>query len=90
MSPEIEAILVEADHERIQLLVGLILGALAIVGGCVTAIFWHRGRVAVEKAREETKCELAAYVAEGTMSAEDAQTLGGKKPKKPKNPLWGM
>jgi len=90
MSPEVEAILMEADQERIGLLVGLILGGLAIVGGCVTAIFWHRGRVAIERAREETKREIAAYVAEGTMSAEDARVLAGKKPKKPRNPLWGM
>lgn len=51
----------------------------AIVGAGVLAFtFIHSWRkVAETRAREQTKREIAAYVAEGTVKAEDAQKLMG-------------
>lgn len=47
---------------------GLIIAAIAII----TATIRHNAKV---REREQTKRELSAYVAEGSMSAEDAEKL---------------
>jgi hypothetical protein len=55
--------------------------ALAVGGGLVVVIVativdaWRKAVQA--KAREESRREIAAYVAEGSMTAEDAATLLG-------------
>jgi hypothetical protein len=47
---------------------GLIVGVVAIVTSAVT-------KVAQTKAREESRREIAAYVAEGTISPDDATRM---------------
>lgn len=55
--------------------VGLIIAAIAIIAGTIKSI-------ARTKAREQTKREVAAYVAEGTISPQDAERIinAGRKP----------
>ena len=45
-----------------------VVGTIAIVFGCLT-------NVAKVKAQEQTKREIAAYVAEGSISPEDARRI---------------
>lgn len=56
-----------------------IIPALAIVFGCTTGIvaivFTTLAGVAKSKAREATRREIAAYVAEGSISPQDAVAL---------------
>ena len=47
---------------------GLFVGATAIIGGVVSS-------TKRERAREETKREIAAYVAEGSMTPEEGERL---------------
>ena len=47
---------------------GLFVGVIAIVAGTLTAISSRRQR-------EESRREIAAYVAEGSMSPEDAERI---------------
>jgi hypothetical protein len=58
---------------------GNFIPVLAILGGFVVAIvaiiFGAIKSMVVAKAREETKRELAAYVAEGTIDADKAVAL---------------
>lgn len=58
---------------------GTIIPVLAIVLGCTIAIVaiisGTASKVAVTKAREKSRRELAAYVAEGTMAPDDAVAL---------------
>lgn len=64
----------------------IIIPALAIVFGCTVAIiaivFTTIAGVAKSKAREATRREIAAYVAEGSISPQDAVALldAGKDP----------
>jgi len=54
---------------------GLILIGM-LIGACVIVYTIHSVRKVLEKsARERTKRELAAYVAEGTVSADDATKI---------------
>lgn len=48
--------------------VGMLIGAIAIIAGTIRQIMTAR-------AREQTKRELGAYVAEGTMRPEDAERI---------------
>lgn len=64
-----------------------VIPVVAIVGGLlfvtVSAVFGSIRSMVVGKAREQTKRELAAYVAEGTISADKAVEIlnaGGKAP----------
>jgi uncharacterized membrane protein len=54
---------------------GLLAGIVGIIAGALR-------RVSETKAREESRREIAAYVAEGTISPDDAVRLlaAGKKP----------
>ncbi|VAX36607.1 hypothetical protein MNBD_PLANCTO03-788 [hydrothermal vent metagenome] len=58
---------------------GDLIPIIAIGGGMLIAIvaitFGIIGRILETKAREATKRELAAYVAEGSMTPEDAEAL---------------
>jgi hypothetical protein len=47
---------------------GLMIAALAIITGTITSI-------TKTKAREESRREIAAYVAEGSMTPDDAQRI---------------
>lgn len=67
--------------EVIQLLIerGAIIPVTAIAFGCSIPIFGAiagaiRGSI-VGRAREEARREIAAYVAEGSMSPEDAERI---------------
>ncbi len=46
----------------------LVVGAVAIIAGTISS-------VSSRKQREESRREIAAYVAEGSMSPDDAATL---------------
>ncbi len=63
------------------------IAAVAIVGGLVLALVGMISRGirshAREKEREQSRREIAAYVAEGTMSAEDGAKLLNAGPKHP-------
>ncbi|MEL6497401.1 MAG: hypothetical protein AAF937_03070 [Planctomycetota bacterium] len=53
----------------------IIVGGLIVLG---IAVVWVSGtlkKVSITKQRERTKRELAAYVAEGSMSPEDAKAI---------------
>ena len=58
---------------------GDLIPILAIGGGMLIALvaitFGILGRILETKARESTKRELAAYIAEGSMTPEDAETI---------------
>ncbi|MFG0305233.1 MAG: hypothetical protein ACF8Q5_03350 [Phycisphaerales bacterium JB040] len=58
----------------------------AIVGGLafatVAVIFSTIASMANKKQEEETKREIAAYVAEGSMTPDDAERIIASKPKK--------
>lgn len=58
---------------------GLIIPIVAIGGGLTIAaigiVFGTVKSVMETKSREETKRELAAYIAEGSMSPEDAERI---------------
>ena len=63
------------ELERMGLIGGLTLGAMFIVFMGL-AVFWEeRRKVISHRETEETKREIAAYVAEGTMSADDAERI---------------
>lgn len=60
-----------SDGDAIKVLAvggGLLIGLVAIVGGLIQTVLTTR-------AREATKREIAAYIAEGTMTAEDAERV---------------
>ena len=58
---------------------GNIIPVIAIALGCTVAIVaiiaGTASKVAISKAREQSRRELAAYVAEGTMAPHDAVAL---------------
>jgi hypothetical protein len=58
---------------------GALIPLVAIVGGlCVAVVGMVTGtiqRISKTKAREQTRREVAAYVAEGSMSAEEGERL---------------
>ncbi len=55
------------------------LKVIALIGGMTIAVVWMLLKtvrvVSVERAAENTKREIAAYVAEGTISPQDAAVL---------------
>lgn len=59
--------------------IGALIPVVAIGGGCLIAIFGVIGTTLVKvtkaKEREQSRREIAAYVAEGTMSPEDGEKL---------------
>ncbi len=59
---------VTADHDTVQLFIGFSLFVVLI--GIVVA-----GRTIRAVARERTKREIAAYIAEGTMTPEQGERL---------------
>lgn len=63
-----------ANEERLFLVGGIAVFALWIVSASIV-------KVAVSMAQEKTKREIAAYIAEGTMSPEQGERLvkAGKK-----------
>ncbi|MCA9300740.1 MAG: hypothetical protein KDA28_16840 [Phycisphaerales bacterium] len=67
--------------ELVGLIGGLFLGALFIIFLICAVVLEERRKMAEVRHREETKREIAAYVAEGSISAADAQTIisGDKK-----------
>lgn len=58
---------------------GLLIPIVAIIGGLslggVAIVFGILSDIMKTKAREETKRELAAYIAEGSISPEDAERI---------------
>lgn len=72
-----EAVLVELvqDEDRLMLVAGAAVFALWIVVGSVT-------RFAMSFSQERTKREIAAYIAEGSMTPEQGERLlkSGRKP----------
>lgn len=64
-----QPILALADEtESIAVIGGLSLGAIAIVGGYVVGFLRTR-------AREQSRREIAAYIAEGSMTIEQGERL---------------
>lgn len=57
----------------------MILKSIALIGGMLLAAFWILLKtvrvVSVKRAAENTKREIAAYVAEGSISPQDAATI---------------
>lgn len=76
-----QTFLLASDAETIvpaiAIIGGLLIGGLAILSGMVR-------RISETKEREQSRREIAAYVAEGSMNAEDAERLlnAGPRPKK--------
>ncbi len=55
---------------------GILLGAIAIIAGTIR-------QISTARAKEQTKRELGAYVAEGSMTPEDAERiLNADRPRK--------
>ena len=63
-----------ADEDRLMLVVGLCIACVWIVVGTI-------GKVCTNSTRERTKREIAAYIAEGSMSPEQGERIikAGKK-----------
>lgn len=60
--------------------VGLLLGFIALTGGMLIAIIAIVGGLRNAREAERTRREVAAYVAEGSMTAEDAALILKTKP----------
>lgn len=56
------------DTGEVALLGGLVLGLIAIVGSFIT-------KIVMVRSHERTKREIAAYIAEGTMTPEDGERI---------------
>ena len=63
------------DIPVIAIIGGLSIGAIGIVFGSISSM-------SNKKQEEETKREIAAYVAEGSMTPDDAERIIASKPKK--------
>jgi hypothetical protein len=71
----VQAVLSDIDPEHIALLIPIVfLVAAAVLGGVIATVVNRRMRLDRE-AREQSRRELAAYVAEGSISTEDAIRL---------------
>ncbi len=69
MSDLLPSLTLATDGEEAIILIGaMFVGMVAIVGGFVT-------RILSVRAREKTKREIAAYVAEGSMTPEEGERL---------------
>ncbi len=60
--------------------IGLFMGFFAICGGFLIAIIAIVGGLRNAREAERTRREVAAYVAEGSMTAEDASLILKTKP----------
>lgn len=67
--------ILEAFADDPGLIVGLILGPLGMVFVGVIVTIIVRAKIKNTREREQTRRELAAYVAEGSMSPEDAERI---------------
>ena len=67
--------LIEAFSSNPGLLVGVILGLAGMASGVAIFALISQSAHRSTKERELTRRELAAYVAEGTISSEDAERL---------------
>ena len=56
------------DKEQLALLVGGVIAVIAILSGAARSIIKTRSR-------ERSRSEIAAYIAEGSMSPEDGERL---------------
>lgn len=67
--------IIDSFADRPELFIGLVLGSFGIVA-CVL-IIWMLSAIAIRNGREQsqTRRELAAFVAEGSMTPEDAERL---------------
>jgi len=63
------------DIPVVAIIGGMSIAAIAIIGGMISTM-------SNKKQEEETKREIAAYVAEGSMTPEDAERIITSKPKK--------
>ncbi|HVZ93695.1 MAG TPA: hypothetical protein VG797_04215 [Phycisphaerales bacterium] len=75
------------DYPKLLPLVAMVgcgfIAVLSIVGGCIRA-------VVASRAREQTRREIAAYVAEGSMSPEQGERLlAAGKPERSGGCGWG-
>ena len=69
MSPEFENLLQTVlDEDVLPFVIALVLGSLGIVFGTLTGMMKHLFR-------ERTRREIAAYIAEGSMSPEQGIEL---------------
>lgn len=68
------------DLSMVATVGGLALGALLIMGVVAWGIFEQNRRLAQTRERERTRREIAAYVAEGSITAEDAARLLAESP----------
>lgn len=58
--------------ELIVVIVGIVFGSVVVIA---TASYIYTGVVKARREIEQSRRELAAYVAEGTLSADDAERL---------------
>lgn len=75
-----------SDDQFFWLVLGAIAGITIILGAFaeyMTARTKTRCRLEQTRAREETRRELAAYVAEGSMTPEDAERILCAEPSQP-------
>lgn len=54
---------------------GIIVAILAVAGGIPLGAFGIYSGIAISRERERTRRELAAYVAEGSMTPDDAAKM---------------
>lgn len=67
--------LASTEISHMGVLGAITLGGMFIVFLIVAVVFEERRKVIQIREREETKREIAAYVAEGSMSPEDAERI---------------
>ncbi len=67
--------LASAEISRMGMLGAITLGGIFIVFLIVAVVVEERRKVIQLREREETRREIAAYVAEGSMSPEDAERI---------------
>ncbi len=58
-----------------EFLIGLVLGTLGILGAAYIVTICVRTSIRGTCEREQTKREIAAYVAEGSLTSEDAERI---------------
>lgn len=68
MNPIAPIATLASDAGEVAVMGGLVLGLIAIVGSFIT-------KIVMARSAERTKREIAAYIAEGTMTPEDGERL---------------
>jgi len=67
------------NEAHMGMLVGVVLGSLFLLVLILAVVLENRRKMAQTRERERSRREIAAYVAEGTISADDAAKLLAEK-----------